>query len=204
MSLQGGSEIERARRRIEERQRGSVEADLAGLQRQRAAADREHAREERRAAARLETLLPMSRALADVLRDLERRAGEIRRHRLHEVTVALRDPTSDCVRVSLRWGTKFGLTDTDKHLMHSYRTARRRLRRYPDVVVAHEYHEVWGVLDGSERTLRLSSGHVFPIEGFAEDPAVVLACLSQALATADRQARYHLRSMDYEASPTRR
>lgn len=203
MSLQRGSEIERARQRLEEQQRRGMEADLAGLARQRASAERARAREERAAAARVDALLPASSALAETFRALEQRTPEIRGQPLHEVTVQLRQPTSDCVRVSLRWGTKFGLTDTEKHLMHSYRTSRRRLRRYPDMVVAHEYREVWGVFDGSEGTLRLSSGHVFPIEGFAVDPAVVGPCLPAALRSADRQARYHLRSSQYEASPTR-
>lgn len=204
MSLQSGSEIERARQRIEEQRRRSVDADRAALERQRAAAEQLRTSEERTAAARLDAVLPASGALAETLRGLERRDREIHRHPLHEVTVELRQPTPDCVRVSLRWGTKFRLTDADKHLMHSYRTSRRRLRRYPDVVVAHEYREVWGVLDGSEGTLRLSCGHVLTIEDFLDDPAVVAPCLSESLESADRQARYHLRSSQYEASPTRR
>ena len=204
MSLQRGSEIERARQRIEEQRRRRLEADLGGLERQRAAAEQARAGQEHAAAARMEALLPASGTLAESFRALERQAPEIRHQPLHEVAVQLRQPTPDCVRVSLRWGTKFGLTDVDKHLMHSYRTSRRRLRRYPDVVVAHEYRELSGVFDGSQGTLRLSSGHVFAIEDFVDDPAVVVRCLSEALDSADLQARYHLRSTDYEASPTRR
>ncbi|HEV2069852.1 MAG TPA: hypothetical protein VGR26_08670 [Acidimicrobiales bacterium] len=204
MSLQRGSEIERARRRIEEQRRRSVEADLGELEHQRTAAEQARARQERTATERVDALLPASRALAETLRALEQQAPEIRRQPLHEVTVQLHQPTPGCVRVSLRWGTKFALTDTDKQLMHSYRTARRRVRRYPDVVVAHEYRELWAVLDGSQGAVRLSSGHVFAIEEFLDDPAVVVRCLPEALVGADRQARYHLRCTDYEASPARR
>ena len=204
MSLQRGSEIERARQRMEEQQRRSVRADLGALERARAAAEQARARQERTATERVDALLPASSALAESFRALERQTPEIRRQPLHEVTVQPRQPTPDSVRVSLRWGTKFGLTDADKQLMHSYRTSRRRLRRYPDVVVAHEYRELWGVFDGSQGTLRLSSGHVVAVEDFLDDPAVTLRCLSEALNSADVQARYHLRSTEYEPSPTRR
>lgn len=204
MSLQRGSEIERARQRMAEQQRRSVQADLGALERVRAAAEQARARQERTATERIDALLPASSALAESFRALERQSPEIRRQPLHEVTVQPRQPTPDSVRVSLRWGTKFGLTDADKQLMHSYRTSRRRLRRYPDVVVAHEYRELWGVFDGSQGTLRLSSGHVVAVEDFLDDPAVTLRCLSEALNSADAQARYHLRCTEYEPSPTRR
>ena len=204
MSLQRGSEIERARQKMEEQRRRSLEADLGTIERVRASAEQARARQERMATDRVDALLPASSALAESFRALERQAPDIRRQPLHEVTVHPRQPTPDCVRVSLRWGTKFGLTDADKQLMHSYRTSRRRLRRYPDVVVAHEFRELWGVFDGSQGTLRLSSGHVLAIEEFLDDPAVTVRWLSEALDSADAQARYHLRSTEYEASPIRR
>lgn len=204
MSLQRGSEIERARQQLAERQRRRMASDLEGLERQRAVAERDRAGEERMAAARLEALLPASTVLVETFRALEREAEGVGDQPLHEVTVQLRQPAPDCVRVSLRWGAKFGLTDTDKDLMHSYRTARRRWRRYPEVVVAHDYRESWGVLDGSSATLRLSSGHVVPVETFVDDPGVLAPHLAETLATAEHRTRYHLRSSAYEASPTPR
>jgi hypothetical protein len=197
-----GSEIARARQRLEERQQRDVQDHLDGLQRHRAAAEQDRARKEQAATVRLQGLLPASTVLAEAFRALERRARAVGDQPLHEVAVQLRDPAPDCIRVSLRWGTKFGLTDTDKDLMHSYRTARRRWRRYPDVVMAHDYHEVWGVLDGSSGTLRLSSGQVVPVETFVDDPDVLAPHLGQALAAAERRTRYHLRASAYEASPT--
>lgn len=203
MSLQRGSEIDRARERLEERQRRSVEADLEGLQRQRAAAERDRARAERTATVRLQALLPASTVLAEAFRCLER-SPAVGAQPLHEVTVRRGEPAPDCVLVTLRWGAKFGLSDTDKDLMHSYRTAPRRWRRYPEVVVALDHREMWGILDGSSDTLRLSSGDVVPIETFVNVPEVLRPHLARALAVAERRTRYHLRSSGYEASPTAR
>lgn len=41
--------------------------------------------------------------------------------------------------------------------MHSYRTAPRRWRRYPEVVVALDHRQVWGALDVSSGTTSLNT-----------------------------------------------
>ncbi len=175
----------------------TVEAELERINRQRMAAERRVAEDQQREARLLAGLLPASAALADIFRDLERRTPSIRSQRRHEVTVFLRQPRADCVRASLRWGAKFALTDADRHLMHRYRTRRRRLQRYPTVVVAEEYYELSGVLSATAGTLTLGCGATFAIERFVAQPAIALPALSAALHRPPLTRRHHLRSHDY-------
>jgi hypothetical protein len=142
-------------------------------------------------------LLPASAAFADILRDLERRTSSVRSARHHEVTVFLRQPRADCVRASLRWGAKFSLTDADRHLMRSYQTRRRRLQRYPAVVVAQDYCELSGVLNATSRTLALGCGQTVPLDRFVAQPAIALPALSAALLRPAVHRLQHLRADDY-------
>ena len=180
----------------------TVEAELERIHRQRVAAERWVAEDERRESGLLAGLLPASAVLADILRDLERRTPSIRSQRHHEVTVFLRQPASDSVRASLRWGAKFALTDAERHLMRSYQTRRRKLQRYPAVVVAHDYHELSAVLSATNRTLTLGSGETFPLDPFVAQPAIVVPALTAALHRPLLSRRHHLRSHDYRLPPS--
>ncbi len=175
----------------------TVEAELERIHRQRVEAEQRVADDERRESELLAGLLPASTALADILRDLERRTPSIRSQRHHEVNVLLRQPGPDCVRASLRWGTKFALTDTERHLMRSYQTRRRKLQRYPAVVIAQDYYELSAVLGATTRTLTLGCGQTFPLEAFLAQPAIVLPALAAALHRPALTRRRHLRSDDY-------
>ncbi|MDP8954686.1 MAG: hypothetical protein M3N37_07200 [Actinomycetota bacterium] len=175
----------------------TVEAELERIHRQRVAAEQQVADDDRREAQLLATLQPASAALADIFRDLERRTWSIRSRRHHEVTVFLRQPAADCVRASLRWGAKFALTDAERLLMRSYQARRRKLQRYPAVVVAWEYHELSGVLDATAQTLTLGCGETFSLECFAARPTIVLPALTAALRRPPLVRRHHLRVDDY-------
>lgn len=183
--------------RDDEETRRWVEADLERLERQRAASARALAESERLAAQRLEALLPVSSALADMFRQVEAGNRSIRSCRFHEVVVRLRQPSPHCIHVSLRWGRKFELTDAERQLMRSYQTRRRRLQRYPEVVVGHEYHELSAILDGCGRTLKMGSGEIFAVDRFAEQRAQVAACIARCMADPPLVATYFDRSSGY-------
>lgn len=155
---------------------------LARVEQGRAIFAAAHATREAEASARLHGLMPASAALRAMLLDLERRTREVRRQQRHEVTARLRQPSADCVRVSLRWGPKFDLTDADRHLIRSYQTTRRRLLRYPEVLVAHEYQEIAGVLDARDKCLRLDPGPCLSVDDVLCRPAVVMSAFEAALA----------------------
>ncbi len=174
----------------------TVEAELKRIHHQRVEAEQRVADDERRESHLLAGLLPASAALADILRDLERRTSSIRSQRHHEVAVLLRQPAPDCIRASLRWGAKFALTDGERHLMRSYQTRRRKLQRYPAVVVAQEYYELSGVLTATSQTLALG-GQTFSLEHFVAQPAIVLPALSAALRRPALIRQHHLRAHDY-------
>ena len=130
-----------------------AEEYLARVEQARVSFVAAYAAREAEQSARLHSLLPASAVLRAMLEELER-TRTVRRQRRHEVTARLRQPSPECVRVSLRWGRKFELTDAERHLIRSYQTTRRRrLLRYPEVVVAHEYREIAGVLDPGEQCL---------------------------------------------------
>lgn len=182
----------------DEEMRQWVEADLRRLECQRAASAREMADAERIERARLEALMPVSARLAELFRDAERRTRQIRGARHHEVNVCLRQPTVECVEVSLRWGKKFGLTEAERHLMAGYARRRRRLQRYPEVVVGHEYHELSAVLDGLAQSLRLGSEPPVPISRFIERPAMVESYIAANLRQPRLNAAYFHRSDGYQ------
>jgi hypothetical protein len=177
----------------------TVEAELERIDHQRVAAERRMADDDQREARLLAGLLPASSALAEILRDLERRTLSIRRQRRHEVSVFLRQPTPDCVRASLRWGRKFSLTDADRQLMRSYQKRRRRLQRYPEAIVACEYFELSGVLSATTQTLQLGTGETFALERFVAQPSIVAPALTAALRRPPLTRQDHLRSNDYRA-----
>ncbi len=160
----------------------SVEEYLARVEQGRVAFAAAYAAREAEQSARLHALLPASAALRAMLEELER-SKIVRRQRRHEVTARLRQPSPECVRVSLRWGWKFELTDGERHLIRSYRTTRRRrLLRYPEVVVAHDYREIAGVLDADEQCLRLDLGPRVALADLHARPGAVMPALEAALA----------------------
>lgn len=184
--------------RAEEEARLWVEADLRRLEQQKASTIEAVAEAQRRESQRLEELMPVSARLAEMFREVERRTRSVRSCRLHEVAVRLRQPSVDCIHVSLRWGKKFDLTDADKQLMSSYKTRRRRLQRYPDVVVGHEYCELSAVLDARAGTLRLGSGTTYDIAAFVANPSIVDSYIHQAVANPSTICSYYRRCDGYE------
>lgn len=184
--------------------RGSWDVDdyLDRVEQGRAACLAAQAAEEAEQCARLHALMPATAVLRTMLEDLARRSRVVRRQRHQEVTARLRQPSAECVRVSLRWGDKFELTDAERHLIHSYRSRRvRRILRYPEVVVAHEFEEVAGVLDGGDHSLQLDPGPRVSIHDLLVRPGTVLSAVEAALAR-PRTHRLHLRRADgYEATP---
>ena len=179
----------------------SVDDYVARIERGRASFAAVQAAVEAEESARLHALMPASAALRKILQDVERRAREVRGQRRHEVTAHLRQPSPGCIRVTLRWGPKFGLTEADRHLIHSYQRApRRRFLRYPDVVVAHEYHEIAGVLDADDEGLHLDPGTRVDIEELLTRPAVVRSAVEAALAR-PRTHRLHLHRADRYRTP---
>lgn len=185
----------------DEETRRWIEADLERLERQRAASAWTLAEAERLQARRLQELMPVSSALAGMFRQVEAHNRSVRSCRHHEVVVRLRQPSPQCIHVSLRWGKKFALTDAEKQLMRSYQTRRRRLQRYPEVVVGHEYHELSATLDGCRNTVSLGSGEVFPVDRFAEQQATVAACIARCLSNPTLVAAYFDRSTNYSRRP---
>lgn len=174
-----------------------VEADLRRVAEQREASRQAVAEADARERRCLESVMPISARVAEQFRQVERSTRQIRSSRCHEVVVRLRQPSSTCVRVSLRWGAKFDLTDGDRQLMRSYQRRPRRLFRYPEVVVAHEYHELTAVLDGIAQTIRLGPGAVHPIADFLACPALVDRYVAAGLAQPPLVASYHHRADGY-------
>lgn len=174
-----------------------VEDDLDRIARQREASQRSVAAAAAEEARCLEALLPVSTRVAEQFRRAEQRTSKIRSCRHHEVVVRLHQPSAACVSISLRWGAKFDLTDAERQLMRSYQRRPRRLFRYPEVVVAHDYHELSAVLDGAAQTLRLGSGPAHPLAQLPSGPAVVDSYLATGLAHPPRLRREHRRSEGY-------
>ncbi|MGI9120715.1 MAG: hypothetical protein ACR2G7_11455 [Acidimicrobiales bacterium] len=195
------TEDTRARVDLDHESTWTVEAELERIHRQHITFVQDSAAKETRESQLLASMMPASAVLADMFREIERRTRQVRSHRLHEVTVFLRQPGPDCIRAALRWGRKFALTDGDRQLMKSYQTRRRRLQRYPDVVVAHEFYELSGTLNGTTEVLELGTGETFPIPHFVANPAIVLPSLEMSLAAPRLQAQRHLRARNYEADP---
>ena len=174
-----------------------IEADLRRVAEQREASQRAVADAEDTERRCLEALLPISARVAERFREAEQRNRQVRSSRCHEVVVHLRQPSSSCVRVSMRWGAKFCLTDADRQLMRSYQRRPRRLFRYPEVVVAHEYHELTAVLDGAAQTLRLGGGAAVSITDFLACPTIVDSYLAAGLASPPLLRSEHHRSEGY-------
>lgn len=174
-----------------------VEDDLARVAHQRDASLRALADTEAWERRCLDAVLPLSAAIADAFRRTEQRTRSIRSSRHHEVVVRLRQPSVTSVRVSLRWGAKFGLTDAERALMRSYQRRPRRLFRYPDVVVAQDYHELSAVLDGDARTLRLGSGAALALEEYLSNPSMVQRYLESGAARPPTVAVRHHRADSY-------
>lgn len=174
-----------------------VEDDLSRIARQRDASLRAVAATEAEEVRCLEALLPISTQVAERFRQVEQRTPQIRSCRHHEVVVRLHQPSAACVLISLRWGAKFGLTDAERQLMHSYQRRPRRLFRYPEVVVAHHYHELFAVLDGAARTLQLGEGSVHPLAQLPTCPAEVDSYLATGLARPPLLRREHRRAEGY-------
>lgn len=179
-----------------------VEDDLERIARQRDASQRAVAAADAEEARCLRALLPVSTRVAEQFRQAEQRSRQIRSCRHHEVVVRLHQPSPACVLISLRWGAKFSLTDAERQLMRSYQRRPRKLFRYPEVVVAHEYHELSAVLDGLARTLRLGSGPVHDLDRLPSCAAVVDGYLSRGLASPPLVRREHRRADGYR-EPTR-
>ncbi len=175
----------------------TVEAELQRIDHQRTDAERRVVEDDQRESRLLAGLLPASAVLADILHDLERRTLVVRSQRRHEVSVFLRQPRPDCVRAALRWGRKFALTDAERQTMRRYQTRRRRLQRYPEVIVACEYFEVSGILSATTQTLVLGSGETFPLERFVAQPSVVVPALRAALQRPTLTRQDHLRANGY-------
>lgn len=175
----------------------TVEAELERIEGQRRACEQRVLDDDRRESALLAGLLPASTTMADLLRDLERQTPSIRSQRLHEVSVFLHQPRSDCIRASLRWGPKLRLTDAERHLMRSFQTRRRRLQRYPAVVVAWEYREITAVLCGSSATVTIGSAPAVSLESFVARPAIAVSALHLALHQAVPIVQRHLRAQEY-------
>ena len=175
---------------------------LANLRSHQVAWEHERAEKDGHERARLEGVLPSSAKLKEVFAEVERTTRAIRREPLHEVVVFLHQPRPDCVRTSLRWGSKFALTAADKQLMHSYRVARRRVRRYPEVLVAWSYYELSGIFDATAGTLELGSGEVMAIQRFAHDPSSVRPYITATLARPVLNVRHYARANGYE-TPSR-
>ncbi|MBW3574056.1 MAG: hypothetical protein KY450_04200 [Actinobacteria bacterium] len=179
----------------------SVDAYLARVEAGRSAVTAAHAAAEAEQSARLHALMPASAALRAMLEDLERRTRAVGAQRRHEVAARLRQPSPECIRVSLRWGRKFELTEADRHLIRSYQTnRRRRVLRYPEVVVAHEFHEIAGVLHAGDGRLRLDPGPEVAIDDLVVRPQEVRSALAAGLAS-PRLHRLHLRRDDGYRSP---
>lgn len=160
----------------------SVDGYLDRLQQVRAAFVADHAAAEAAQAARLHALLPASATVRAMLQDLEQGTRSVRRQRCHEVVARMRQPSPESVRVSLRWGPKFELTNADRHLIRSYQATRRhRLGGYPELVVAHHYSEIAAVLDASEQCLRLEPGPRVALADLLARPGEVRAALQAAL-----------------------
>lgn len=174
-----------------------VEDDLRRLARQREASQRAVADADARESRCLEALAPVSARVAERFRHLEQHTRAIRSCRHHEVVVRLRQPSCTCVCVTLRWGSKFGLTDAERQLMRSYQRKPRRLFRYPEVVVGHDYHELSAVLDGAAETLRLGAGPVHPLAHYLANPAMVDSYLATGLAHPPLLRSEHHRSEGY-------
>lgn len=160
-----------------------VEADLRRVAEQREASLRAVANAQASESRCLEALLPVSARVAERFRQMEQSTRQIRSSRCHEVVVRLRQPSSSCVSVSMRWGAKFCLTDAERQLMRSYQRRPRRLFRYPEMVVGHEYHELGAVLDGTTQTLRLGSGATCSIADLLARPTIVDGYLATGLAS---------------------
>ncbi len=180
-----------------------VEDNLSRIARQREASLRAVADAQAHEARCLEALQPVSARVAEQFRLVEQRHRQIRFCRIHEVVVRLHQPSTVCVSIALRWGSKLGLTDAERQLMRSYQRRPRRLFRYPAVVVAHEYHELSAVLDGAAQTLRLGSGPAQPLAQFLACPAIVERYLADGVARPPLVASYHHRSDGYRARPHR-
>jgi hypothetical protein len=174
-----------------------LEDDLSRIARQRDASQRAVAAAEAEETRCLEALLPVSTRVAEQFRRVEQRTSQIRSCRHHEVVIRLHQPSPASVFISLRWGAKFGLTDAERQLMRSYQRRPRRLFRYPEVVIAHDYHELSAVLDGAAQTLRLGSGPVHHLAQLPSCPAVVDSYLATGLAHPPRLRREHRRSEGY-------
>ena len=171
------------------------------VQHVRAAFVADHAVAEAAQTARLHALLPASARVQSMLEDLEQGTRSVRRQRCHDVVARMRQPSPECLRVSLRWGSKFELTDADRHLIRSYQTTRRqRLRGYPEVVVAHDYHEIAAVLDASEQCLRLEPGPRVALADVLAWSGEVRAALQTALSR-PVEHRLHLQRADGYRSP---
>lgn len=97
----------------------------------------------------------------------------------------------------MRWGAKFFLTDAERQLMRSYQRRPRRLFRYPEVVVGHEYHELTAVLDGVAQTLRLGAAVTCSIADFLACPTMVDNYLAAGLASPPLLRSEHRRSEGY-------
>lgn len=180
-----------------------VEDDLERIARQRDASQRAVAATHAEEARCLQALLPVSTRVAEKFRQAEQRNRQIRSCRHHEVVVRLHQPSAACVLISLRWGAKFALTDAERQLMRSYQRRPRRLFHYPEVVVAHEYHELSVVLDGLARTLRLGSGQVHCLAQAPSCSAVVDDYLARGLASPPLVRRAHRRADAYRDEPAR-
>ncbi|HWH35366.1 MAG TPA: hypothetical protein VNT56_08630 [Acidimicrobiales bacterium] len=174
-----------------------VEEDLARVADQRAASLRALADTEAWERRCLDAVLPLSAAIADAFRRTEQRTRAIRSSRHHEVVVRLRQPAVTSVRVNLRWGAKFGLTDAERALMRSYQRRPRRLFRYPEVVVAQEYHELSAVLDGDRRTLSLGTSPPLPLEQYLSSPSMVERYLQSGVARPPTVRLRHHRADGY-------
>lgn len=178
-----------------------VEADLSRIARQREAAQRAVADAVAEESRCLQALKPVSARVAEQFRQVEQRHRQIRSCRIHEVVVRLHQPSPTCISVVLRWGAKLGLTDAERQLMHSYQRRPRRLFRYPEIVVAHEYYELSAVLDGAAETLQLGSGPMHPLAQFLACPGMVDRYLTEGIANPPLVASYHHRSEGYRDQP---
>lgn len=196
----GGSRVDAGR--LDRETERWVEDDLRRLAEQREASQRAVADADAAERRCLEALLPISARVAERFREVEQHARPVRSSRRHEVVVHLRQPSSSCVCVSMRWGAKFRLTDAERQLMRSYQRRPRRLFRYPEVVVAYEYHELTAVLDGASHTLRLGGGTPCAIADFLARPTIVDRYLAAGVASPPLLRREHRRSEGYRDGGT--
>lgn len=174
-----------------------VEEDLVRVERQRVASLRAVADSDAWERRCLEAMSPLSATIASAFRRFEQANRTIRASRRHEVVVRLRRPAATSIRVTLRWGSKFALTDTERALMRGFQRRPRRLVRYPEVVVAQDYHQLVAVLDGDQRTLRLGSGQAEPIDRYLASPSLVERYLEAGLLRPPSVSVTHHRSEGY-------